>query len=54
MRVDVFSGLSQHSGTQTPRVEIEKCDRCGAVAPLFDISFTGSKFLCSKCLANAA
>jgi hypothetical protein len=27
----------------------EKCDCCGSEVPLFDIIFTGRKYLCPKC-----
>lgn len=49
MRSDLFQ---EHDGIGAATLSIgmiEKCDQCGSVRPLYDIQFTGTKFLCHKC-----
>jgi hypothetical protein len=54
MRTDLFSqspsGHNNHTRGQIIE-SVEKCDCCGSVVLLCQISFTGAKFLCGKCLA---
>ena len=50
MRADLFAKIPGADAAYAQRVEVfERCDECGSVVPLYQITFTGPKFMCVSC-----